>query len=135
MILSKRRSIARYPISIEKHSTKKQSTASKVVDQSRLNSFALLNHSELMVEDGEETVSHGQLARCQLARSLSTETRGGNCRHLMLHRNEGEGFGFIIISSLNRDGSTIGEESYHSHVITVCMQSTCSAPLVCCLTL
>lgn len=33
---------------------------------------------------------------------------GINERDLILHRGEGEGFGFIIMSSANRDGAYIG---------------------------
>lgn len=34
---------------------------------------------------------------------------GINERDLILHRGEGEGFGFIIMSSANRDGAYIGQ--------------------------
>ncbi|GMR49053.1 hypothetical protein PMAYCL1PPCAC_19248, partial [Pristionchus mayeri] len=95
---------------------------------SLLEQAAHVKHVKLVVRRRQEEMSNGRnmsgveqtSPSAYLSRSLNLGVGGGstmtrpavlgiNERDLILHRGEGEGFGFIIMSSANRDGAYIGQ--------------------------
>ncbi|GMS96717.1 hypothetical protein PENTCL1PPCAC_18892 [Pristionchus entomophagus] len=95
---------------------------------SLLEQAAHVKHVKLVIRRRQEEMPNGRKMSgvdqtspsAYLSRSLNVGMGGGgtmsrpavlgiNERDLILHRGEGEGFGFIIMSSANRDGAYIGQ--------------------------
>uniref|UniRef100_A0A8R1UIS0 Magi-1 n=1 Tax=Pristionchus pacificus TaxID=54126 RepID=A0A8R1UIS0_PRIPA len=95
---------------------------------SLLEQAAHVKHVKLVIRRRSDEMSNGRKMSgadqtspsAYLSRSLNLGMGGGtnmgrpavlgiNERDLILHRGEGEGFGFIIMSSANRDGAYIGQ--------------------------